>query len=73
MSMPARRFRVATALAVTATAALGLTACSSSGSGGSSGGGSVTLVGFSTPKPAYDALAKAFFGDSGIITKIESG
>jgi sulfate transport system substrate-binding protein len=64
---PQRRI-AAPAVLVTA-AALALTACSSSSSGskttGSGGGGSsssskVNLVGYSVPKPAYDALQAAF-------------
>ncbi len=51
-----RSRRLAAIAATTAVAALGVTACSSPATGSSS----VTLVGFSTPKPAYDALAAAF-------------
>jgi sulfate transport system substrate-binding protein len=46
------------ALAATLAAAVGVSACSSSG--GSSGGGTVRLVAYSVPKPAYDALSAAF-------------
>ncbi len=45
------------------TAAIALTACSSSSSGGAtgaSGGTKINLVGYSVPKPAYDALQAAF-------------
>lgn len=54
-----RPSRLAAATALTAAAALAITGCSSSSSGGSSSK-TVNLVGFSTPKPAYDALASAF-------------
>jgi sulfate/thiosulfate-binding protein len=53
----ARPRRIAAALAATAAVAIGVSACSSPSSGGSK---SINLVGFSTPKPAYDALASAF-------------
>ena len=53
----ARPRRIVAALAATAAVAIGVSACSSSPSGGSK---SIDLVGFSTPKPAYDALAAAF-------------
>jgi ABC-type sulfate transport system substrate-binding protein len=53
----ARPRRIAAALAATAAVAIGASACSSPSSGGSK---SIDLVGFSTPKPAYDALASAF-------------
>jgi ABC-type sulfate transport system substrate-binding protein len=57
----ARRSRIGAALALTTAAALGVTACSSSAGGSSGGGGStVNIVGFSVPKPAYDALASGF-------------
>ncbi len=46
-------------LAVATAAAIGLSACSGSGSGASSGG-KVAIVAYSVPKPAYDALEKAF-------------
>jgi sulfate/thiosulfate-binding protein len=58
-TLPIRHRRAAVALAVTAAASLALSACSSSSSGGGSSK-NITLVGFSTPKPAYDALAAAF-------------
>jgi ABC-type sulfate transport system substrate-binding protein len=52
--------RLAAVLALTSAAVLGVSACSSSGGGGSSSSKTINLVGFSTPKPAYDALATAF-------------
>ncbi|MBE7187511.1 extracellular solute-binding protein [Jatrophihabitans endophyticus] len=57
ITVSTRRRGAAAALAVGAVAALTLTACSSPTSGGSS---NIALVGFSTPKPAYDALSAAF-------------
>jgi sulfate/thiosulfate transport system substrate-binding protein len=51
-----RSRRIGVAVAAAATAALALSACSSSG--GSAG--TVRLVAYSVPKPAYDALGKAF-------------
>jgi sulfate transport system substrate-binding protein len=66
MSSLPRRAAIPAALAT--AAALALTACSSASSGGSnagggsggSGGGKINLVGYSVPKPAYDALQAAF-------------
>jgi sulfate transport system substrate-binding protein len=52
--------RVAAALALTTAAVLGVTACSSSGSGGGGDSKTVSLIGFSTPAPAYAALEAAF-------------
>ncbi len=52
-----RTRRVTAAVAATVAAAVGVSACSSSGSGGSK---TVKLVAYSVPKPAYDALGKAF-------------
>jgi sulfate/thiosulfate-binding protein len=52
--------RLSAALAVTTAAVMAVSGCSSSGSGGGSGSKTVNLIGFSTPKPAYDALAAAF-------------
>lgn len=49
--------RLATAVAMTSAAALAISGCSSSGGGS---GSTVNVVGFSTPKPAYDALEAAF-------------
>jgi sulfate transport system substrate-binding protein len=56
------RTQWAAALSVAALAAIGLTACSSSKatSGGGSGSSKVSIVAFSVPKPAYDALSTAF-------------
>jgi ABC-type sulfate transport system substrate-binding protein len=51
--------RLGAALAVTTAAVMAISGCSSSGSGGSDSK-TVSLVGFSVPKPAYDALATAF-------------
>jgi sulfate/thiosulfate transport system substrate-binding protein len=51
----ARRFTAVAA--ATVAAAVGVSACSSSGGGG---GKSVSIVAYSVPKPAYDALEKAF-------------
>ena len=60
----ARRLRrVTAAVALTSAAVLGASACSSSGGGGGGGGSASTtvkLIGFSTPKPAYDALESGF-------------
>jgi sulfate transport system substrate-binding protein len=53
-----RPSRLAAATALTAAAALAVTGCTSSAGGADSK--TVNLVGFSTPKPAYDALAAAF-------------
>jgi len=56
----------ATVLAVAAVAALGLTSCSS-GSGSASGSTDskkVSIVAYSVPKPAYDALEAGFQGTS---------
>jgi sulfate/thiosulfate-binding protein len=61
-TMPAirpRRVPVAAVLTVAVLAAIGLAGCSSSQA--SSGGGSkLSLVAYSVPKPAYDALTSAF-------------
>ena len=54
-----RPSRLAAAAALTGAVALAITGCSSSGGGGASSK-TVNLIGFSTPKPAYDALAAAF-------------
>lgn len=55
------RRRAATVL-VTALAVLGSAACSSGSAGSAQGGGSskVSIVAYSVPKPAYDALQTAF-------------
>ncbi len=73
--MHSRRAHALTVFAAVLTAAIGLSACSSSGSSktGSSSGSSgssgstsaaqttqLKLVGYSVPKPAYDALGAAF-------------
>jgi sulfate transport system substrate-binding protein len=60
-----RSRRLVAVTAAAAAAAVGISACSSSSGGssggsGSSGGGSVNLVAYSVPKPAYDALGAAF-------------
>jgi sulfate/thiosulfate transport system substrate-binding protein len=52
-----RSLRTAALLIVTTAAATGVAACSSTASGGS---GKVSLVAYSVPKPAYDALTAAF-------------
>jgi sulfate/thiosulfate-binding protein len=59
---PSRRKRFAAALTVAGLAAIGLAGCSSSKSGAASGGGNskVSIVAYSVPKPAYDALSSAF-------------
>lgn len=51
--------RALVAVATAAVAATTLAACGGS-SGGSSGGDSISLIGYSVPKPAYDALEEAF-------------
>lgn len=64
--------RALATLAVSLSAAIGLVACASSsatpGSGGTTaaarGGKTVSLVAYSVPKPAYDALQKGFAGTS---------
>ena len=53
-----RLSRLAAATALVSAAALTVAGCSSSAGGADSK--TVNLVGFSTPKPAYDALAAAF-------------
>ena len=57
-----RPSRVVAAAALVSAAALAVAGCSSSASGasGSSSSKTINLVGFSTPKPAYDALAAGF-------------
>ncbi len=59
-----RRAMSAALLSVAGIAAIGLTACSSSkaatSSGSSGSGGKLSLVAYSVPKPAYDALEAAF-------------
>lgn len=54
-----RQRRLVAVAAATIAVAIGVSACSSS-AGGSSDPKSVSLVAFSTPKPAYDALTAAF-------------
>ncbi|HEY8301364.1 MAG TPA: extracellular solute-binding protein [Jatrophihabitans sp.] len=51
---------MAAATALVSAAVLAVAGCSSSGGASSSSSKTVNLVGFSTPKPAYDALATAF-------------
>jgi sulfate transport system substrate-binding protein len=60
--LSARRGRLAAVVTVATAAAIGVSACSSSKSsgGGSGSGGKVAIVAYSVPKPAYDALEKAF-------------
>jgi sulfate/thiosulfate-binding protein len=62
MDVLRRRGRLTVALALAATAAIGLSACGSSSSSGSAGGSSKTLnvVGFSVIKTAYDQLGTSF-------------
>jgi sulfate transport system substrate-binding protein len=54
-----RRGRSAALLAAALAAAIGVSACSSS-SGGSSSSSKIAIVAYSVPKPAYDALEKAY-------------
>jgi sulfate/thiosulfate transport system substrate-binding protein len=54
-----RPSRWAAATVLTAAAALAMAGCSSS-AGGAGDSKTVNIVGFSTPKPAYDALATGF-------------
>ncbi|MDQ2958995.1 MAG: sulfate ABC transporter substrate-binding protein, partial [Actinomycetota bacterium] len=54
-----RRTRGVVLLTVAGLAAIGLTACSSSTSSASSGK-KLSIVAYSVPKPAYDALEAAF-------------
>ena len=63
ITVSTRRRGTVAALAVGAIAAVSLSACASpstSSGGGGGGSSSISLVGFSTPKPAYDALSAAF-------------
>jgi sulfate/thiosulfate-binding protein len=55
-----RRTRVAAALTVAGLAAIGLAGCSSSKADSASSGSKVSIVAYSVPKPAYDALQTAF-------------
>ena len=52
--------RTLVAVATAAVAATTLAACGGGSGGSSGGGGSISLVGYSVPKPAYDALEEAF-------------
>ena len=54
-----RPSRLVAAAALTSAAVLAIAGCSSS-AGGAGDSNTVNIVGFSTPKPAYDALAAAF-------------
>ncbi|MGI8664587.1 MAG: extracellular solute-binding protein [Jatrophihabitans sp.] len=54
------RARSAVLLTVAGLAAIGLTGCSSSSADSSSGSSKVSIVAYSVPKPAYDALEAAF-------------
>jgi sulfate/thiosulfate-binding protein len=54
------RGRSVVLVAVAGMLAIGLAGCSSSGSGSSSGSKKVSIVAYSVPKPAYDALEGAF-------------
>jgi sulfate/thiosulfate-binding protein len=66
MSSALRRGRITALLGLSVAAAVSLSACSSSGSSdkgsttGTKSGGSVNIVAYSVPKPAYDALSAAF-------------
>lgn len=55
-----RRARGVALLTVAGIAAIGLTACSSSKAATSGSGKKLSLVAYSVPKPAYDALEAAF-------------
>ena len=58
-----RRIRLSAALTIIGLAATALAGCSSSGAGptaGSGGARKVSIVAYSVPKPAYDALETAF-------------
>ncbi|MEO9236783.1 MAG: extracellular solute-binding protein, partial [Jatrophihabitantaceae bacterium] len=55
-----RRAPRVVSLAVAVTAAIGLVGCSSSASSSSGGSSKVSIVAYSVPKPAYDALEAAF-------------
>lgn len=56
-----RRARAATVAALACVAVTGMAACSSSGGASTgSGGGTVAIVAYSVPKPAYTALETAF-------------
>jgi sulfate/thiosulfate-binding protein len=59
---PTRRGKAAVALTVAGLAAIGLAGCSSSKAASNGGGSSskVSIVAYSVPKPAYDALSSAF-------------
>jgi sulfate transport system substrate-binding protein len=59
MKVRARRSRLVAVLAVATAAAIGVSGCSS-GTSAAAGGGRVDIVAYSVPKPAYDALEKAF-------------
>src|SRR5258706_8744517 len=59
-----RRGRSAALLAAALAVAIGVSACSSSSGGGSSSS-KVAIVAYSVPKPAYDALEKAYQNTSG--------
>ena len=65
MTIRTRRTRLVALTALASAAAIGVSACSSSkdsgnGGGGSGRGGKVSIVAYSVPKPAYDALETAF-------------
>jgi sulfate transport system substrate-binding protein len=62
MSIRTRRSRLVALVALASAAAIGLSGCSSSKSGAGGGGGSkkIAIIAYSVPKPAYDALEKAF-------------
>jgi sulfate/thiosulfate-binding protein len=59
-----RRTRIAAALTVAVVATIGAAGCSSSkadsSAGGHAGNGGISIVAYSVPKPAYDALQTAF-------------
>ncbi len=74
--MPHSRIRTLVATATAVLAATTLAACGGSSGGSSGGGGSISLIGYSVPKPAYDALEKGFQGTSqgkGVVFKASYG
>lgn len=60
MTVRSRRPRGVLVLMVAAIAAVGLPGCSSSGGASSGDGSKISIVAYSVPKPAYDALEAAF-------------
>jgi sulfate transport system substrate-binding protein len=57
---PAIRSRAAVLLAIAGLAAIGVTGCSSSSNASAGSARKVSIVAYSVPKPAYDALQAAF-------------